>query len=42
MWMIVKTMIEVKRMAAAGIDEKSIQKELRWCFERSDLTAWRR
>ena len=31
---IVKTMIEVKRMAAAGIDENSIQKELRWCFEK--------
>jgi exonuclease SbcD len=31
---IVKTMIEVKRMAAAGIDENSIRKELRWCFEK--------
>ncbi|MDP3104653.1 MAG: exonuclease SbcCD subunit D [Candidatus Methanoperedens sp.] len=31
---IVKTMIEVKRMAAAGIDENSVQKELRWCFEK--------
>ena len=31
---IVKTMIDVKRMAAAGIDENSIQKELRWCFEK--------
>ncbi len=31
---IVKTMIEVKRMAAAGIDENSIQKELRWFFEK--------
>ena len=31
---IVKTMIEVKKMAAAGIDENSIQKELRWCFEK--------
>src|SRR3972149_2577057 len=31
---IVKTMIEVKRMAAAGIDENSVQRELRWCFEK--------
>jgi len=31
---IVKTMIEVKRMAAAGIEENAIQKELRWCFEK--------
>ncbi len=31
---IVKTMIEVKRMAAAGIEESAIQKELRWCFEK--------
>jgi DNA repair exonuclease SbcCD nuclease subunit len=31
---IVKTMIEVKKMAAAGIGERDIQKELRWCFEK--------
>ncbi|VVB84315.1 DNA double-strand break repair protein Mre11 [uncultured archaeon] len=31
---IVKTMIEVKRMAAAGIEENAIEKELRWCFEK--------
>ncbi len=31
---IVKTMIEVKRMAAAGVEESAIQKELRWCFEK--------
>ncbi|HEY9246431.1 MAG TPA: DNA repair exonuclease [Candidatus Methanoperedens sp.] len=31
---IVKTMIEVKKMAAAGIEESAIQKELRWCFEK--------
>jgi exonuclease SbcD len=31
---IVKTMIEVKRMAAAGIEESAIQKELRWCYEK--------
>jgi exonuclease SbcD len=31
---IVKTMIEVKRMAAAGIEGGDIQKELRWCYER--------
>ncbi len=31
---IVKTMIEVKKMAAAGIEETAIQKELRWCFEK--------
>ncbi len=31
---IVKTMIEVKRMASAGIEESAIQKELRWCFEK--------
>lgn len=31
---IVKTMIEVKKMAAAGIDGNYIQKELRWCFEK--------
>jgi DNA repair exonuclease SbcCD nuclease subunit len=31
---IVKTMIEVKKMAAAGIGESDIQKELRWCFEK--------
>ncbi len=31
---MVKTMIEVKRMAAAGIEESAIQKELRWCFEK--------
>ncbi len=31
---IVKTMVEVKRMAAAGIEESAIQKELRWCFEK--------
>jgi DNA repair exonuclease SbcCD nuclease subunit len=38
---IVKTMIEVKKMAAAGIDENSVQKELRWCFEkiRTSLTG---
>jgi hypothetical protein len=28
------TMIEVKRMAAAGIEESAIQTELRWCFEK--------
>ncbi len=32
---IVKTMIEVKRMASAGIEESAIQKELRWCFEKT-------
>ncbi len=31
---IVKTMIEVKRMAAAGIEKNAIEKELRWCFEK--------
>ncbi len=31
---IVKTMIEVKRMASAGIEESAIQKELRWSFEK--------
>ncbi len=31
---IIKTMIEVKRMAAAGIEESAIQKELRWCYEK--------
>ena len=31
---IVKTMIEVKKMAAAGIGESDIQKELRWSFEK--------
>ena len=31
---IVNTMIEVKRMAAAGIEESAIQKEMRWCFEK--------
>lgn len=31
---IVKTMVEVKRMAAAGVEESAIQKELRWCFEK--------
>ncbi len=31
---IVKTMIEVKKMASAGIEESEIQKELRWCFEK--------
>ncbi len=31
---IVKTMLEVKKMAAAGIGESDIQKELRWCFEK--------
>jgi exonuclease SbcD len=31
---IVKTMIEAKRMAAAGVEESAIQKELRWCFEK--------
>lgn len=31
---IVKTMIEVKKMAAAGIEESAIEKELRWCFEK--------
>lgn len=31
---IVKTMIEIKKMAAAGIGERDIQKELRWCFEK--------
>ncbi len=30
---IVNAMVEVKKMAAAGIEESSIQKELRWCFE---------
>lgn len=35
---IVKTMIEVKRMAAAGIEESAIQKELRWCFEKIKAT----
>ncbi|TAN37058.1 MAG: hypothetical protein EPN24_06520 [Candidatus Methanoperedens sp.] len=31
---IVKTMIEVKKMAAAGIGESDIEKEVRWCFEK--------
>jgi len=31
---VVKTMIEVKKMAAAGIEESAIQKELRWGFEK--------
>ncbi len=31
---IVNTMIEVKKMAAAGIEESAIQKELRWCYEK--------
>jgi exonuclease SbcD len=31
---IVKTMIEVKKMASAGVEESNIQKELRWCFEK--------
>ena len=35
---IVKTMVEVKRMAAAGIEESAIQKELRWCFEKIKST----
>ncbi|GFO97827.1 DNA repair exonuclease [groundwater metagenome] len=35
---IVKTMIEVKRMAAAGVEESNIQKELRWCFEKMKTT----
>lgn len=36
---IVKTMIEVKRMAVAGIEESAIQKELRWCFEKIKSTG---
>jgi DNA repair exonuclease SbcCD nuclease subunit len=31
---IVNAMVEVKKMAAAGIEESDIQKELRWCFEK--------
>jgi exonuclease SbcD len=31
---IVKTMIEVKKMASAGVEKSDIQKELRWCFEK--------
>jgi DNA repair exonuclease SbcCD nuclease subunit len=31
---VVKTMIEVKKMAAAGIEGSAIQKELRWGFEK--------
>ena len=31
---IVNTMIEVKKKAAAGIEESDIQTELRWCFEK--------
>lgn len=31
---IINTMVEVKKMAAAGIEENAIQKELRWCFEK--------
>lgn len=31
---IVKTMIEVKRMASAGVEDDAVQKELRWCFEK--------
>ncbi|MBU4374554.1 MAG: hypothetical protein KJ714_09010 [Euryarchaeota archaeon] len=31
---IVNAMVEVKKMAAAGIEEGAIQKELRWCFEK--------
>lgn len=31
---IVNLMIEVKKMAASGVDESAIQKEMRWCFEK--------
>lgn len=31
---IVNAMVEVKKMAAAGIEQNAIQKELRWCFEK--------
>ncbi|MCE8423633.1 MAG: DNA repair exonuclease [Candidatus Methanoperedens sp.] len=31
---IVNAMVEVKKMAAAGIEDSAIQKELRWCFEK--------
>ncbi len=31
---IVNTMIEVKKKAAAGIDEAEIRTDLRWCFEK--------
>lgn len=31
---IVNTMIEVKKKAAAGIEEGEIRSELRWCFEK--------
>ncbi|VVB90854.1 DNA double-strand break repair protein Mre11 [uncultured archaeon] len=31
---IVKSMIEVKRKAAAGVEENDIRKELRWCYEK--------
>ncbi len=31
---IVNTMIEVKKKAAAGIEESDIQTDLRWCFEK--------
>ena len=31
---IVNTMVEVKKMAAAGVEENTIRKELRWCFEK--------
>ncbi len=31
---IVNTMIEAKKLAAAGIEESAIRKELRWCFEK--------
>jgi DNA repair protein SbcD/Mre11 len=31
---IVNTMIEVKKKAAAGIEEREIRTDLRWCFEK--------
>jgi len=31
---IVNTMIEVKKKAAAGIEEGEIRSDLRWCFEK--------
>lgn len=36
---IVNTMIEVKKKAAAGIDEAEIRTDLRWCFEKVSSPA---
>jgi len=32
---IVNVMVEAKKMAAAGIEQSAIQKDLRWCFEKN-------